>query len=142
MNLKGSRKSKNVEDISKQKKKFDILPSGYDYPDLNIKRGQMVKARTQKSKTPIKDTGPVRTAMGNKAGLGAMDEAATKDKIVIAYNKQKKDDIEYNLDKAFSKENTSKGPAGYDKLTEATAPTQLKEIWTPRPFTKKATKGK
>ncbi len=143
MNLKGRRQSKNVEDITKQKPK---LTSGYEgafkdisgkpisKPGMTMKMATVSKTKTKGPDSINYDDNGIK--MAKKTGMHKMEDARDRDKADISTREIDAKNMEILLDRAFSKENTDKPPAGYDKLTEATAPTQLKEIWTPRPLKK------
>ncbi len=133
MNYKGQRQSTNVDDITKQKKK--VRTGEYAFPASEGFTGE-IKLKTTESRKKADMSKVNSHTLREKAGMNSMNDANDRDKTIITENALKKKEMDDRLDKAFSPENKSKGPAGYDKLSEATAPTQLKEIWTPRPLKK------
>lgn len=135
MRWKGGRQSKNVDDITKQKKK--VRTDEFAFPASEGGYQGAIKLKSTESKKKSDRTKINSHILREKSGMNAMNDANDRDKIQIVENRLKKEEMNARLDKAFSKENTDRAPAGYDKLTEATAPTQLKEIWTPRPLKKK-----
>lgn len=131
MRWKGGRQSKNVDNITKQKPR--VRTDKFAFPASEGGFIGDIKLKSTESKKKSDHTKVNSPALRQKSGMNAMNDAASRDKVQIAQSEINQENIDVLLDKAFSKENTSKGPAGYDKVSKAEAPTQLKEIWTPRP---------
>lgn len=116
MNLKGSKESKNVEDIRKQEPKDRL---GWIVTD---KKGQpqkpvLGKRKSQESRVKPDSTElglEAQTSMAGKTGLHSMERALASDT-----------SARKTFEKRFG------GAA-----TQFPAPTELKETWTPRPLKK------
>lgn len=135
MRIKGQRQSTNVDDITKQKKR--VRTDKFAFPASEGGFIGDIKLKSTESKKKSNMAKVNSHTLREKSGMNAMNDANDRDKIMITENALKKSEMDERLNKAFSKENTSKAPAGYEKLAEATAPKQLTEIWTPRPLKKK-----
>lgn len=141
MNLKGQRKSKNIEDIRKQKPSLavTVTPTMGGSNDVELAASQVSKKNYPKGYMKMTDS----KKLIKKGGATSMDGAYARDELknreyTRKEEEQKKTNKEIDdLLKGMTKDKPEdSGPPKPKGLQEWKGPTQLSEIWTPRPLKK------